>query len=139
MGGGTLARYFGWEAPREMNSRGLEAAHFQTGVDSTRVSQSVDLHLPISCSVFRKSGPSLKIKVYLNEGNNKISLDISRDVLWEPEGKAKARREEPNAWHKADLLYYTEIEKVSKSMAEKTMILFRSKRGKRPSSAHQSK
>ena len=48
--------------------------------------------------------------------------------MWEPEGKAKARREEPNAWHKADLLYYTEIEKVSKSMAEKTMILFRSKR-----------
>ena len=49
-------------------------------------------------------------------------------MLWEPEGKANARREEPNAWHKADLLYYTEIEKVSKSMAEKTMILFRSMR-----------
>ena len=95
MGGGTLARYFGWEAPREMNSRGLEAAHFQTGVDSTRVSQSVDLHLQISCSVFRKSGPSLKIKVYLNEGNNKRSLDISRTrcvVGTGREGQRKKRR-----------------------------------------------
>ena len=39
VGGGTMAGYFGLEAPHEMNSRGQEGACFQTGVDSTGVSR----------------------------------------------------------------------------------------------------
>ena len=97
MGGGTLARYFGWEAPREMNSRGLEGAHFQTGVDSTRVSRKRVLIFTFQYRVLfsESQAPSLKIKVYLNEGHNKRSLDISRTrcvVGTGREGQRKKRR-----------------------------------------------